>query len=125
MNKIAQKLRGLKEGFLDDENFTRARRGVVRGVKGLPSGAARYSLQKFPVIQWLPRYSPRWLLNDIIAGITVALVLVPQALGTAALAGVPLQDGLFASWLPSAIYFFMGTSKGNVYHRNSYCLKSY
>ncbi|PQE22125.1 sulfate permease protein [Rutstroemia sp. NJR-2017a BBW] len=111
MNKIAQKLRGLKEGFLDDENFTRARRGIVRGVKDLPSGAARYSLQKFPAIQWLPRYSPRWLLDDIIAGITVALVLVPQALGTAALAGVPLQDGLFASWLPSAIYFFMGTSK--------------
>lgn len=115
MNKITKKFREIKEGLAKDENLTRGRRGVVRGVKGLPSATGRYLVQKVPVVHWLPNYSPRWLADDIIAGVTVALVLIPQALATAALAGVPLQDGLFASWLPSAIYFFMGTSKGTTY----------
>lgn len=74
--------------------------------------------KKIHFVRWFPNYAPRWLADDIIAGVTFALVLVPQALAFAALAGVPLQQGLFASCLPSAIYFFMGTSKGNVFSQN-------
>jgi len=80
--------------------------------KQLPSASARYLLQKAPIIQWLPKYSPRWLINDAIAGLTVGVILVPQALAYAKIAGIPLQDGLLASWLPSMLYFIMGTSKG-------------
>jgi MFS superfamily sulfate permease-like transporter len=56
--------------------------------------------------------SSRWLLNDLIAGLTVGLMLIPQGLSYAKLAGIPVQYGLMSSWLPSAIYAFMGTSKG-------------
>ncbi|KAJ8058343.1 hypothetical protein OCU04_012535 [Sclerotinia nivalis] len=111
MGKIAQKLGEIKEGLRNDENLTRGRRGIVRGIKALPLSTGKYLIRKIPFVQWFPNYAPRWLLDDVIAGVTVALVLVPQALASAALAGVPLQQGLFASWLPSAIYFFMGTSK--------------
>ncbi|ESZ93939.1 hypothetical protein SBOR_5698 [Sclerotinia borealis F-4128] len=111
MGKIAKRIREIKEGIRNDENLTRGRRGFVRGIKALPSSTARYLVQKIPFVRWLPNYDPRWLMDDIIAGVTVALVLVPQALASAAIAGVPLQQGLLASWLPSAIYFFMGTSK--------------
>ncbi|KAF7868616.1 hypothetical protein EAF04_005147 [Stromatinia cepivora] len=111
MGRIAKKLREIKEGIRNDENLIRGRRGIVRGIKALPLSTGKYLIQKIPFVQWFPNYAPRWLLDDVIAGVTVALVLIPQALASAALAGVPLQQGLFASWLPSAIYFFMGTSK--------------
>ncbi|KAB8291160.1 hypothetical protein EYC80_009848 [Monilinia laxa] len=111
MGKAAGKLQGIKEAFKNDENFSRGINGIVRGAKALPSATGRYFIQKVPVVRWIPKYSPKWLLDDVIAGITVALVIVPQALASATIAGVPLEQGLFASWLPSAIYFFMGTSK--------------
>ncbi|KAK6595158.1 sulfate permease [Botrytis cinerea] len=111
MGKIATKLREIKEGIRNDENLTRGRKGFVRGIKGLPSSTGKYLVRKIPFVHWFPNYAPRWLVDDMIAGVTVALVLIPQALASAALAGIPLQQGLFASWLPSVIYFFMGTSK--------------
>ncbi|KAF7950704.1 uncharacterized protein EAE97_002256 [Botrytis byssoidea] len=111
MGKIATKLREIKEGLRNDENLTRGRKGFVRGMKALPSSTGRYLVRKIPFVHWFPNYAPRWLVDDMIAGVTVALVLIPQALASAALAGIPLQQGLFASWLPSVIYFFMGTSK--------------
>lgn len=115
MGKAAGKLQGIKEAFKNDENFSRGIKGIVRGAKALPSATGRYFIQKVPVVRWIPQYSPKWLLDDVIAGVTVALVIVPQALASAVIAGVPLEQGLFASWLPSAIYFFMGTSKGNLF----------
>jgi len=112
MGKLADTWASIKTSIRIDPNLTRARRGVVRRTKALPSATGRYMIQKAPVVQWLPKYSPRWLINDFIAGITVGLVLIPQALAYAALAGIPLQVGILASWLPSTIYFFQGTSKG-------------
>lgn len=99
-----------QSGFKTDENIKRTARVLCS--RELPSAAGRYILDLLPVVQWLPKYSPRWIINDIIAGLTVALILIPQSLAYAKIAGVPLQDGLLASWLPSTIYFIMGTSKG-------------
>ena len=46
-------------------------------------------LDKFPCIKWIVRYNPRWLLSDIIAGLTVGLMVVPQALAYATIARLP------------------------------------
>lgn len=46
-------------------------------------------LNKFACIKWLVRYNPRWLLADIIAGLTVGLMVVPQALAYATIARLP------------------------------------
>jgi len=99
----------IKQGIKDDNTIHHT---TSQTTKQLPSASARYLLQKAPIIQWLPKYSPRWLINDAIAGLTVGVILVPQALAYAKIAGIPLQDGLLASWLPSMLYFIMGTSKG-------------
>lgn len=112
MNKIGEKVAGLKHTIVTDANLTRARRGIVRGAKALPSASGRYLVQKVPVVQWLPQYAPQWFVNDFIAGITVGIVLIPEALAFAFAAGLPLQSGTIATVLPPAIYFFMGTSKG-------------
>jgi len=102
----------IKQGIKDDNTIHHTTSQIRRTTKQLPSASARYLLQKAPIIQWLPKYSPRWLINDAIAGLTVGVILVPQALAYAKIAGIPLQDGLLASWLPSMLYFIMGTSKG-------------
>lgn len=48
-------------------------------------------LDRLPIIKWLRRYSLQYLISDIIAGISVGLMVVPQALAYASIAGLPLQ----------------------------------
>lgn len=45
----------------------------------------------FPILTWLPRYKLRWLKMDLMAGLTVGLTTVPQALAYAEVAGLPVQ----------------------------------
>lgn len=47
--------------------------------------------KKLPVLRWLPKYSLQWLQLDLIAGLTVGLTVVPQALAYAEVAGLPVQ----------------------------------
>jgi sulfate permease, SulP family len=65
----------------------------------------------FPIIDWLPRYDRTNLSGDLIAGIIVAVMLVPQGMAYAMLAGLPPQVGLYASIVPLVIYGVMGTSR--------------
>ena len=104
----------IADKFRLDENFSRAGKGIVKGARGFGPGAVRYLIAKVPIVQWLPNYSPRWIIADLIAGQSVGLLLVPQALMFASLAGIPMTEGLLASWLPGVIYTIMGTSKGPI-----------
>ena len=54
---------------------------------------------------------PVFLKNDFVAGITVALILIPQSLAYAQLAGLPAQYGLYAALIPPVIAAFFGSSK--------------
>lgn len=65
----------------------------------------------FPFLFWLPQYSIQWLQVDIIAGFTVGLTVVPQALAYAEVAGLPVQFGLYSSYVGCFIYCLFGTSK--------------
>ena len=47
-----------------------------------------------PIVQWAPTYDRQWLRPDLIAGLTVAALVVPKSLGYAGIAGVPIQHGL-------------------------------
>ena len=71
-----------------------------RGLRALPLATAAYILAKFRIIGWLPHYNYRWLVNDVIAGLTLALMLIPQSLAYAKIATIPVQYGLMSSWLP-------------------------
>lgn len=65
----------------------------------------------FPIIDWLKNYRRQDLSDDIFAGIITAIMLVPQGIAYAILAGLPPQVGLYASILPPAIYAIFGTSR--------------
>ena len=59
---------------------------------------------------WLTRYQPAWLAGDMTAGLIVTVMLIPQSLAYAMLAGLPPEVGLYASILPLFAYAFFGSS---------------
>ena len=65
----------------------------------------------FPIFEWLPDYKKAYLAGDISAGITVGIMLVPQGMAYAMIAGLPPVFGLYASLIPQVIYAIMGTSR--------------
>jgi len=67
--------------------------------------------QLFPISDWLKTYTRQDLSNDLFAGIITAILLVPQGIAYAILAGLPPQLGLYASILPPVLYALLGTSR--------------
>ena len=53
----------------------------------------------FPIRRWILSYNMQWLIGDLIAGITVALLLVPQSMSYASVAGLAPQYGLYSSFI--------------------------
>ena len=78
------------------------------GSRGLKT---RHISQFIPIARWLPKYQKRWLGRDVLAGIAVASVAIPTALGYAGIAHVPVEVGLYA--LPAALllYAIFGSSR--------------
>ncbi|KAH6613829.1 sulfate permease-like protein [Boeremia exigua] len=94
-----------------DITINRTIRYGGKTARAAPSAAVQYLVERVPVVHWLPKYSPRWLLNDTLAGITVGVLLIPQSLAYAKIATIPGEYGLMSSWLPNFLVFIMGTSK--------------
>ena len=64
-----------------------------------------------PIFDWGRRYNRDTLTNDLVAAIIVTIMLIPQSLAYALLAGLPPQIGLYASILPLLAYAIFGTSR--------------
>ncbi|AQU82489.1 MAG: sulfate permease [Halomonas sp.] len=64
-----------------------------------------------PILTWLPHYHKRLLGADLLAGLIVTVMVIPQSLAYALLAGLPAVVGLYASILPQLLYTLFGTSK--------------
>lgn len=75
------------------------------------AGAFNYIQSLFPSTSWIRRYSGRWLLGDFIAGLTIGLVVVPQAMAYAILAQLTPAYGLYTSFTGAVLYWLFGTSK--------------
>jgi solute carrier family 26 (sodium-independent sulfate anion transporter), member 11 len=55
--------------------------------------------RKIPITKWLPRYRKPYFIPDVVAGVTVALTVIPQGIADAALAGLPPEYGLYAGFM--------------------------
>ncbi|WP_339779067.1 sulfate permease [uncultured Thalassospira sp.] len=64
----------------------------------------------FPILDWGRRYNRQLAANDLVAAVIVSIMLVPQSLAYAMLAGLPPEVGLYASILPLVAYAIFGTS---------------
>jgi len=63
------------------------------------------------MVGWIRSYERGWLRGDLIAGVTVAALIVPKNLGYAGIAGIPLQNGLYAAAAGAILYAVFGTSR--------------
>ena len=64
-----------------------------------------------PAIQWLKVYNRKDFSSDVIAGLVVSIMMIPQGLAYALLAGLPPEIGLYASVLPIIAYALLGSSR--------------
>ena len=64
-----------------------------------------------PMVDWVRAYERRWWRGDLVAGVVVAALIVPKNLGYAGIAGVPLQNGLYAAAAAAILYPVFGTSR--------------
>ncbi|KAI5698729.1 hypothetical protein M8J75_011234 [Diaphorina citri] len=67
--------------------------------------------RKVPILAWLPKYNVNAAVSDVLAGITVGLTLIPQAIAYASLAGLNPKYGLYSSIFGGVMYIFLGTTK--------------
>ena len=72
---------------------------------------ARWFRRLLPILDWGPQYDRSWLRGDVVAGLTVAALVVPKALGYAGIANVPIENGLYAAAAGTIIYALFGTSR--------------
>lgn len=64
-----------------------------------------------PILEWLPNYKKEYLGGDLSAGLTVGIMLIPQGMAYAMIAGLPPVFGLYAALIPQIIYGILGTSR--------------
>ncbi|KAJ4761239.1 sulfate transporter 1 [Rhynchospora pubera] len=96
----------LKETFFPDDPF--------KNFKGQPARkkcllAVKYF---FPILDWLPRYKLSMFKSDLLAGLTVASLAIPQGISYAKLANLPPIIGLYSSFIPPLVYAVLGSSRG-------------
>ncbi|KAJ8282142.1 hypothetical protein COCON_G00046610 [Conger conger] len=89
-----------------------ARRKVGKQCACSADRAKALVLGFFPILSWLPRYRLKdWLLGDMMSGLIVGILLVPQSIAYSLLAGQDPVYGLYTSFFSSIIYTLLGTSR--------------
>nr|QHD26884.1 sulfate transporter 3-3 [Saccharum hybrid cultivar] len=95
----------VKETFFPDDPF-RAFKGQPLGTQWLM--AVRYL---FPILDWVPSYSFSLFKSDLVAGLTIASLAIPQGISYAKLASLPPIIGLYSSFVPPMVYAVLGSSR--------------
>ncbi|KAJ1737725.1 hypothetical protein LPJ72_000194 [Coemansia sp. Benny D160-2] len=70
-----------------------------------------YVKSLFPIFTWIYRYNWTWFVGDLVAGVTVGVVVIPQGMAYAKLAQLSPEFGLYSSFIGCAMYFMFATSK--------------
>ncbi|XP_045112599.1 sodium-independent sulfate anion transporter-like [Portunus trituberculatus] len=66
--------------------------------------------RRLPCLTWLRSYNAECLLGDLVAGLTVGLMIIPQALAYGIVAGLTPSDGLYSAFIPCFVYFLLGST---------------
>ncbi|HIQ49540.1 MAG TPA: SulP family inorganic anion transporter, partial [Aquifex aeolicus] len=79
----------------------------MKKTEDIPSISISFSL-KFPFIIWFKNYNKEKFLRDVIAGVTVAAVYVPQSMAYSMLAGMPPIHGLYVAFIATIVAAIFG-----------------
>lgn len=96
------------ETFIEPEPTTKE---FLKGLAPTKKDVITYSRSLFPFLDWIGKYNLQWLAGDLVAGITIGAVVVPQGMAYAILANLEPQFGLYSSFMGVLIYWFFATSK--------------
>ena len=94
----------------ENDKFSEEMMKVVRRT-GNKLCSKKFLSNRLPLLTWIVGYNLEMLLCDTIAGVTTALTVIPQGIGYAPLAGLPLQYGLYGSIVPGFVYCLLGTTR--------------
>ncbi|KAL0921560.1 hypothetical protein M5K25_008645 [Dendrobium thyrsiflorum] len=94
-----------KETFFPDDPFRRFN-GKLPGTKWLLG--AQFL---FPILEWAPTYNFSLLKADLVSGLTIASLAIPQGISYAGLANLPPIIGLYSSFIPPLVYAVLGSSR--------------
>ena len=118
MSSIGKRPKTFRKKTLDylgyDENVTAAAStgGTVKELTSdVPNAAKTYVARLFPFTNWILHYNLTWALGDLIAGLTVGMVVVPQSMSYAKIATLSPEYGLYSSFVGVMIYAIFATSK--------------
>lgn len=77
-----------------------------------PQKLKTFFMDFFPVLRWLPKYKCKeYIWGDVMSGLVIGIILVPQAIAYSLLAGLKPIYSLYTSFFANIIYFLMGTSR--------------
>ncbi|KAJ1818738.1 hypothetical protein LPJ60_004160 [Coemansia sp. RSA 2675] len=100
-----------REPILYVEPLPSSRQWVSQNLAISRTKAVTYVQSLFPIFTWIYRYNWTWFLGDMVAGVTVGVVVIPQGMAYAKLAQLPPEFGLYSSFVGCALYFMFATSK--------------
>ncbi|XP_078287479.1 solute carrier family 26 member 10 [Rhinoraja longicauda] len=109
--QFARRFGGSEE---EEEKEEKSSQGLWQQVAGkrCPCPGKRFWTKRLPFLTWLPRYKlKRWLIGDIVAGLTVGIVHIPQGMSFALLTSVAPIYGLYTSFFPVVLYMLFGTGR--------------
>jgi high affinity sulfate transporter 1 len=105
-------LRNFSPHGLEQVNFRGNRRTTVEGtIMAIAAGAPSIAERLLPILSWLPSYRRAWLVPDILAGVAVWAVMVPEGMAYSGIVGVPPIMGLYTIVPPLIVYVILGTSR--------------
>ncbi|XP_040860971.1 probable sulfate transporter 3.5 [Glycine max] len=96
----------LKEALFPDDPFRQFKK-EQKPMRRVMKGVQYY----IPIFEWLPTYNWRLFVSDLIAGLTISSLAIPQGISYAKLADLPPLVGLYSSFVPPLIYAVFGSSR--------------
>ncbi|XP_067625860.1 sodium-independent sulfate anion transporter isoform X2 [Eurosta solidaginis] len=103
----------MKDLQTDDNSYNEALPNICDIVKHSATSCCSTKTPKkyLPILEWLPKYESSFLLQDIVAGLTVGLTTIPQAIAYGTVAGLTPQYGLYSAFMGCFVYIIFGTCK--------------
>jgi sodium-independent sulfate anion transporter 11 len=98
-----------KENCID--LYANSKKSAKKGFKRAEIKFPEYVRSLVPIATWIRKYQPQWLVGDIVAGLTVGAMIVPQALAYSKLTGLSSQYALYSSLMGGIVYAFFGTCR--------------